>query len=272
MFILHFFFFLGLIIGSFLNVVVLRGERGESLGGRSHCPHCQALIHWYDNIPVVSYLLLWGQCRQCHTRISWQYPVVELTTGIIFAGIGSNVMAGSALTNSHIAVVTLFLVLASLLIAIFVSDLRTMEIPLFLLWGGLAVALALAVAQELWPDTLPSSALAPSFVSRLVGGGAAAFLFYVLVFFSHETWMGMGDVWVAAILGLVTGAETILFGLTVSFGLGAIVGVALLLLRRKGWESQIAFAPFLIAGIFLMQWWQWTNPTWFHWFVLPLYL
>ncbi len=278
---LLFLFLPGLIIGSFLNVVVLRSEKEESLGGRSHCPRCQVLIHWYDNIPLFSFLMLRGKCRACAQPIHWQYPLVELMTGLVFVSIGYfftetltqsiyAILWGGVFTDwGAILIIVGYLVLASILIAIFVSDLRTMEIPLVFLVAGLGVALLLMVLQYIFPTATPFAWRPLTITNQLLGGGVAALIFYALVFFSRETWMGMGDVWIAAILGLTVGLDMLLFSLTLSFSLGSIIGIVLLSLRRKGWQSPIAFAPFLIVALFASWFIQWSSTTWVASFILP---
>lgn len=279
---LLFLFLLGLIIGSFLNVVILRSEKEESFGGRSHCPQCQALIRWYDNIPLVSFLLLRGRCRQCQNPISWQYPLVELATGLTFLGIGHLFMDPiTQALNTYIfsgvfhgwAVLAIFighLILASLLIIIFVSDLRTMEIPLLWLALALGTSLCLVALGTLVPSTDVGGLFQLSWQSQLLGGALAGLFFWALVFFSKETWMGKGDIWLAAVMGLTVGAEALLFALTLSFFLGALIGIGLLLFASKGWKSQIAFAPFLITALFLTWGIQWVNPVWFSLFLFPV--
>jgi leader peptidase (prepilin peptidase)/N-methyltransferase len=275
-------FLLGLIIGSFLNVVVLRSEKEESLGGRSHCPWCQALIHWYDNIPVFSFLMLRGKCRACAQPIHWQYPLVELATGLVFTSIGyffteTISHSSNALSLSHnifsgwgtLLVLGGYLTLASILITILVSDLRTMEIPLVFLVAGFGAALLLVGFQYIFPTATPFAWRPLTITNQLLGGGVAALIFYALVFFSRETWMGMGDVWIAAILGLTVGLDMLLFSLTLSFSLGSIIGIVLLSLRRKGWQSPIAFAPFLIVALFASWFIQWSSTTWVASFILP---
>lgn len=264
------FFLFGLIIGSFLNVVVLRSEKGESLGGRSHCPKCQALIHWYDNIPVFSYLMLRGKCRSCKTSISWQYPTVELLTGIVFALVGSFYFAHTALNTEAVVATSWYLLLLSLLIAILVSDLRTMEIPLvFLVTGVVGSLFFIALITLLFHS---DSWLMPGawWQMKLLGGIVAAFLFWLLVFFSKETWMGMGDVWLAGIVGLTVGIGSLLSTLTVSFFVGALIGIGLILLGKKGLQSQVPFAPFLVIGLFVSLLLEWINPWWLAFLVLPL--
>ncbi len=264
-----FFFLFGLIIGSFLNVVVLRSEKGESLGGRSHCPKCQALIHWYDNIPVFSYLMLRGKCRSCHTAISWQYPAVELLTGSVFALIGSFYFAHTALNAEAVVMTSWYLLLMSLMIAILVSDLRTMEIPLVFLMTGVVGSLFFIMLitflfySEGW--MLPGA----WWQMKLLGGAVAAFLFWLLVVLSKETWMGMGDVWLAGIVGLSVGIGSLLFTLTLSFLVGAIVGLSLILFGKKGLQSQVPFAPFLVIGLIVSLLLEWSKPWWLPLFHLP---
>lgn len=275
-------FLFGLIIGSFLNVVVLRGETDENIGGRSHCPRCRVQIAWHDNIPLLSFLFLRGQCRHCQGKISWQYPLVEFGTGAVFAVLGLAflsmvtvdealypvmLLTGDIVLGEAFLFLGLFLLLASLLIVILVSDLRTMTIPLVWLGGALIVALVILVGRFFFPETLGMEL--PSWESMLLGGGVAAALFYALVFFSHETWMGMGDVWVAAVLGLTVGIEFLLFALTLSFLLGAVVGLVLLGSGKKDLQSQIPFAPFLILAIFSAWLIQWLLPWWIEYFLLP---
>src|SRR5665647_529672 len=130
------FFIFGLIIGSFLNVVIYRLNLAESLLGRSHCPHCQNKINWYDNIPLLSFILLYAKCRNCKESISWQYPVVELTTGIIFALTAYIFLASGQLENWLETI--FYLGLFSALIVIFVFDLKYLEIPMPVLWLAFA--------------------------------------------------------------------------------------------------------------------------------------
>lgn len=265
-----FFFLLGLIIGSFLNVVVLRFEKQESLGGRSHCPYCGVLIHWYDNIPLLSYLLLRGKCRSCGESISLQYPLVEFFTGSIFVFIGQLYFASTLFDQEAMLTTGWYLMLSSVLIAVLVADLRTMEIPLvFLVTGVIGSVLFILLATLLFhSDTwsLPGA----WWQMQLLGGAVATFLFWLLVFFSKETWMGMGDVWLAGIVGLTVGIEYLLFTLTLGFFLGAAIGLVLILLQKKQLQSQIPFAPFLIVGLFMSMGILWINPGWLHLFLVPV--
>lgn len=260
-------FCLGLIIGSFLNVVVLRGEKGESLGGRSHCPECRTRIHWYDNIPVFSYCLLRGTCRHCQTHISWQYPLVEFFTGLLFAGTGYMFFSDAILVRGGIFFLIAYLVLVSFLFTILITDIRTMEIPLSLLVGGVGVALSIVFLRSFFPAAEPWQDLQSSVSGALLGGGGAALFFYAMVFFSKETWMGMGDVWLSGLVGLMVGIQLLLFTLTLSFLLGAVVGLILLGFTKKGMKSHVPFAPFLVVALWLVWILLWINPLWLSLFV-----
>ncbi|OGI21421.1 MAG: hypothetical protein A2808_00245 [Candidatus Moranbacteria bacterium RIFCSPHIGHO2_01_FULL_55_24] len=238
------FFIFGLLIGSFLNVVICRMAEGETLMGRSVCRSCRKQIAWYDNIPVFSYLVLGGRCRQCEERISWQYPTVELLTGILYGLVG---MFFFSPTPFGILEALWLLVLVSLFISIAFYDLRNMEIPVTLLFLGIAVALIYLSAtfflfERAWPFW--TTALGTGLMGAAIVGG----FFFLLVFLSHEKWMGWGDVWLGVLAGLAVGWQLAFFLLTLSFALGAAVGIGLLALRKKSMQAQLPFAPFLVSG------------------------
>ena len=241
------FFVSGLLVGSFVNVVIIRLEAGEGfVGGRSVCRSCGAVIRWYDNIPLLSFALLRGRCRACASIISWQYPFVELVTGILFLFTGALLFRPESV--SSVFETTLALGLIPSLLVIFVYDLRYMEIPVSVLAFG--ILWTIFSLFFLWflaspPEPFVLSRLA----SGLIGGGIAFGLFYGLVFFSKETWMGAGDAWLAMLLGMVSGWKMLLPALSLAFGSGAIVGIVLLLSRRKELGSRIPFGPFLSASV-----------------------
>lgn len=246
------FFLFGLIVGSFLNVVAYRLRDAETLLGRSFCRNCKNKIRWYDNIPLVSFVLLKGECRDCETKISWQYPVIELLTGILFVLAGYYFFSPENML-SWLETAWLLGVL-SCLIVIAVYDLRNMEIPMsMLIISALITYIFFIIYFFLGAE--------PFFASRLwygfLGGAIVSGFFFLLVFFSKETWMGWGDVWFGFVVGSIAGLPLILPMLTLSFGLGAIVGLLAILYGGKNMKSQIPFAPFLAMGaaaiIFLPQ-------------------
>lgn len=236
-------FFVGLIMGSFLNVVALRLKDGETLMGRSYCYACGHQIRWYDNIPVVSYLWLRGKCRDCGISISWQYPAMELVTGMVYA---LTVASFFVLDSPSSWLETIwFLVVVSLFIIIAAYDLRNMEIPL----APLAVAGALTMFSYAIQYAISGE---PFWQSRLglgvAGGVMVGAFFFALVFASRETWMGWGDVWLGLVCGLIVGIPAALFMLTTSFAVGAATGIVGIASGNKHLKSQIPFAPFLVFG------------------------
>lgn len=241
------FFIFGLIVGSFLNVVVYRLNLAESMFvGRSMCPHCKAKIRWYDNIPLLSFVLLRAECRDCKGKISWQYPLVEFLTGLFFA------LAGAwffSLTNYQSWIETGFLlVLFSVLMVIFAYDLKFMEIPMIFLWFGIGWALIFLI----YFDAVNFPEFVSMYSSRIFSGIIGAFVawafFFSMAFFSKEKWMGMGDAYLAILVGLTVGWPKIFLTLVLSFSLGAIFSILLILSKKKNMKSQVPFAPFLVVG------------------------
>lgn len=243
------FFIFGLIIGSFLNVVVYRLNVAESILGHSYCPHCKKQIRWYDNVPLLSFIFLKMKCRDCQKKISWQYPSMEFFTGVVFAFIGNYFFflnnPESWITAAY------FLVLFSLLLVIFAYDLKYMEIPMIIFWIALGVSLLYAISND-WVNFIPELGIWNlSIFSGLIGGLVAFGFFFILVFVSKERWMGMGDAYLAFLAGFLAGFPQIIFTLTMSFFLGSICGIILLLAKKKTMKSQIPFAPFLVSAIIL---------------------
>jgi leader peptidase (prepilin peptidase)/N-methyltransferase len=242
-----FFFLFGLVIGSFLNVVIYRLQSDEPLTGRSHCRRCRKPVRWRDNVPLLSFLLLGGRCRDCRAAISPQYPLVELSTGLVFASVGFFVFDPSD-RDSWLRSLW-YLGLFAALVVVFVYDLSTMYIPMGPLWFAVAwTALFLAVSK--WSGPAEAFGLR-TFAPELLSAAGAFLFFYALVAVSGETWMGMGDAYFGLLIGLSAGWPGTLWALTLSFGLGAAVGLVLVAFGRKGMKSQVPFAPFLALGLYL---------------------
>ncbi len=243
------FFVFGTLIGSFLNVVLLRFESGQSLGGRSHCLSCGERLHALHLIPVLSFLFLAGRCSFCKGRISFQYPIVEVLTGLLF-------LAVSFLPLSLSGMLWL-LSLVPFLVLISVYDIRHTIIPNAFVYPFIALA-TLPSLSEAWL----LSSVEP--LSLLIGGPLVALPLFGLWFFSRGEWMGLGDVKLAAGIGFALGLERGMVALLFSFWVGAIIGILLLALPRiirlilnsplfSGgkhftMKSEIPFAPFLILG------------------------
>lgn len=244
------FFITGLIVGSFLNVVISRIHTAETILGRSHCPHCKNKIRWYDNIPLFSFAVLGTRCRDCKEKISWQYPAVELTSGILFALAGNYffVISNSAtwLETSY------YLVIFSLLLVIFAYDLKHMEIPMIIVWLGIGLAIIYCLLADWAFFNMAYGIWSLNIFSGMLAGILAFLFFFALSAGSREKWMGMGDAYVALLVGLVVRWPGIIPALILAFAMGAIYGIILIALGRKTMKSQVPFAPFLVLGTFLV--------------------
>src|SRR3989344_3516594 len=245
-------FLFGLVVGSFLNSVIYRLGKGESaLKGRSYCPQCKHPLSWQDLIPLLSFALLQGKCRYCRAKISWQYPLVELGTATLFVVI-FNFQFSIFNEFSVFQFSTLFYlwVIASLLVVIFVYDLKHYIIPDKVLYPAIALAFFWRLLESIVnviPNLIGDPALwIPAFAGMtgmvLAGLGAGAF-FFAIYALSKGRAMGFGDVKLALFMGLFLGWPNVLVALFVAFTLGAAVGVALILLKKKGLRSQVPFGP-----------------------------
>lgn len=220
---------LGAIVGSFLNVVIHRLPRGESLASPgSHCPACAAPVKPYDNVPVVSWLVLRGRCRACGEPISPRYPLVELVTAVGFAGV--------ALAGGLDGDLVMELPFAALLIAVAGIDFDHRIIPNRLLVP--AAVYGVAAAAVVRTGDLP----------ELLIAGAAAFLFLLVAALAYPAGMGMGDVKLAGVMGLYLGLSAIP-ALSAAFLMGALVGLGMIAREGSGARKKgVPFGPFLAAG------------------------
>jgi leader peptidase (prepilin peptidase) / N-methyltransferase len=240
------FFIFGLIIGSFLNVVIFRFNTGRSFGGRSGCMTCQNKLCWYELIPLFSFCFLGGRCKNCKAKISVQYPIVEFFSGLIFAGIFlkfQNVfyLDTVAFTVSY----AYYAVMFSILLVIAVYDFKHKIIPdvLSYFFGAIAfVGLFFFTGYGFYPH-VPS-------VLEFLSGILLALPFALLWLVSKGTWMGLGDAKLALGLGWLLGFGRILSGAVVAFWSGAVIGLILIVFSKKyGIKSEIPFAPFLVLGV-----------------------
>ncbi len=228
---------LGLLLGSFGNVVVHRVPEGASVvRPRSACPGCGAEISARDNVPVVSWLLLRGRCRACGEPISVRYPLLELTCGLLFAAVAWRVGASWLLPG--------LLLLAWLLLVLAVIDARTRRIPNALTYPLAPVLAALLVVGALL-DGDPAAAL------RIPLAGLAGFAVLLAIALASPRGMGMGDVKLAGVIGLGLGAlgwGEVVVGLFAGFLLGGIAAIALLATGARSRRDAIPFGPYLALG------------------------
>lgn len=220
-----FVFIFGLLVGSFLNVLIYRLPKNINfIKGRSFCPKCKAKINWYDNIPLFSFILLGGKCRRCKSPISWRYPIVELVTGLLF----------------------------------FLSYLNRLSILNYILFSGLIVIFFIDLEHQIIPDEI----LLPLIVLFLIklffllntkylilntlSSAIGSFLFLLTIYLvTKGKGMGFGDVKLAFLMGLVLGFPKIIVAFYLAFLTGAFIGVILILGRKAKLKQKIAFGPFL---------------------------
>lgn len=220
-------FVLGLVFGSFVNVLIYRLPKNLSILGRSFCPKCKNKISWFDNIPLISYLLLLGRCRSCKKKISLRFPLIELTTALGFV----------AVAYFHYPVYFYFLV--PLLICIFVIDLEHQFIPDGLIFIGIIV----------WILFFLLSPVPYPLFANFLAGFASAFFLLTLHLITKGKGMGLGDVKFAILGGLIVGPGLFLIWLLLAFLTGAAIGIILILGRKAHLKSRIAFGPFLVLAI-----------------------
>ena len=252
-------FVFGLVVGSFLNVCIRRLPRGESVVlPASHCPACHAPIKPYDNIPVVSWLLLGARCRDCKTRISALYPAVELLTGLLF--LACYWAFGPTAEALKWAVFT------ALLVVLAITDVRERLLPDPVNLGGLGVGFALSfftrpldgsaawLANRLFAYPPPRPVL--SFTDALLGAAAGSGLLWVVAegYFRlrGREGMGLGDVKMMAMAGAFLGLKRTLLTILAGSLLGSVVGLLMIALAGKGRDYELPFATFLGAAALLV--------------------
>ena len=245
-------FILGLIFGSFANVMVDRGELKKGLNGRSRCDSCKKQLSWHDNIPLISYLLLNGRCRQCGKKISWQYPAVELLFGLGFVLIAwqTNFIFGF-LDKGEIIDTTFYLAIGFVLLTILVWDLKYMIIPDGLVVGGLVLA-GIYFGYRYWisPNFLMS--VNTDLTRNVLGGLLASGFFYLMFRFSNGKWIGGGDVKLGALVGFLVGWNMVYFLLMIAYITGAIPAVYLLVTKKATVKTRIPFGPFLVISALIV--------------------
>lgn len=226
-------FLFGLIIGSFLNVVIDRVSQNVSINGRSHCDHCKVILQWYDLIPLISFFSLKGKCRYCQHSLSYQYPLVEFITGLFFV---LSLFANSFRIDLNLL---RLLIVTSCSIVIIVTDLKWQiildEVLVILFFVGLLTH--------------------PPTIFAFFGGAIMIGVLFALVhILSNGRAMGYADVKLVFIMGMLLNISKLLTGLYISFLTGGVISAILLLSRSKKLKSKIAFGPFLVIGLLVMLW------------------
>ena len=247
---------LGFVVGSFLNVCIYRLPRGESVvAPRSHCPSCRAFLRWFDNVPLLGYVILRGRCRECRSVISAVYPLVELSTAFVF-------IVQYAVVENLPAVVLVRLFFSSLMIVLFFTDLQHRVLPNMVTVPGVMVG---------W---CCSWFVAPGWLDSTIGIVVGSTFLIVL----SETYyrivgregLGMGDVKMLAMIGAFLGWELMLFTMLMASILGVVVWIAILLSGRGGASYLLPLGSFMAisavvmsaAGPLILPWWYMTILSW----------
>lgn len=255
-------FIFGLAIGSFLNAAIYRLEIGESVAkGRSKCPKCGHILSWYELIPLVSFAIQKGICKKCKEKISWQYPIVEFFTAVLFlfAFLNFNFYKGPTFVGdqifgniSDIVALVYMLVVFSFLVLIFIFDFKHYIIPNVAVYSIIAIAFFYNLIFN-------SGDMLFYILAALIVSGFFLFLFLI----SSGKWIGMGDVKYGVFMGLFLGWPSALVGLFLSYIFGAIVGVIMMTLKKKGLKSEIPFGPFLIVGAIMAYFYSGQILSWY---------
>jgi leader peptidase (prepilin peptidase)/N-methyltransferase len=239
---------IGLLIGSFLNVVIYRVPLKRSVvSPPSACPACGHRLAWFENIPVVSWMGLRGRCRHCGARISIRYPLVELATGVFFAGVSWALLSSSMGEVASVAAVVAlaaFLYLAAISVALTAIDLESQTLPNVLVLPAYPVLILVLGASSLLSDDLEA---------LFRGGIGMVILFaaYYLMAFVYPGGMGFGDVKLAGALGFAMawlGWDVFAVGAFAPFLLGGVFAVALVLLTKAGRKTRVPFGPWMLLG------------------------
>lgn len=229
-----FIFLYGLAVGSFINAAIYRLHQKRSLGGRSFCPHCKKQLKAIDLIPVLSFLFLGGKCRNCKKNISLQYPLVELSTGLIFAAVF--LKAGLTLE----ALFWLYFVGVS--IFIFAYDLKYMIIPNKVVYPALIIAGTYIVYRYAGGEAFIWWSIGAAFVLGL--------FFFILSVIADGALMGGGDVKLVFLMGLILPIGQFLLSLFLAFNIAALLSI-FILIKKKTLKVRIPFGPFLISGMLI---------------------
>jgi len=258
-----FLFLFGAVLGSFLNVLILRYELGGAvfgrhLKGRSHCPHCNKTLSWYELIPIISFIIQLGRCRECRQKISLQYPVVEIMAGVIVATI-PQILGFTPFALIWVIALLVLLVMSFIDVRHYViPDALTIIIALL----GVAVAAILMIGDvsrfTIIPGTfLGDYALVFSFtdnpwLARLFAAFIGGAFFSSIILLSRGKAMGWGDAKFVGAIGLLMGWPDTLMAIMIAFIVGAIVGILMLVSKKKKFKDILPFGPFIALGVIMV--------------------
>ena len=247
--------FLGLSFGSFMNCLIWRIHSGLPINGRSMCPKCKKKITWYDNIPVLSYILLKAKCRHCKKSISLQYPIVEFVTAalffLVFTMTTQSTPQDLLYTSNFWLLVTTQLFTLCVLVVIFLYDLKWYLILDIVTMPSIVVIFILNLLTGVsWYAML---------ISGIIGGS----FFLIQFIISKGRWIGGGDIRLGFLMGIILGWPNILVALFIAYILGSIIGVGLIVIKKKKMDSQVPFGVFLTSATLVTMLWGQEILTWY---------
>jgi len=244
------FFILGTAVGSFLNVVIDRTTQGQSILGRSYCDYCRATLGVVDLIPILSFTALSGRCRHCRKKLSWQYPIVETVTGLLFVRSFLILTVSGQLT---ITTLLYYFFLISILIVVAVVDFKFSLVPTTLVF----LASLLALFYNYFFLT------SGQFVQSVAAAFGTAVFFLVIVILTRGRGMGEGDVVLGFLIGMVLGLKESVLAIFLAFLIGAIISLFLITLGKKHFGQTVPFAPFLSLGFLISLFWAKEIINWY---------
>lgn len=244
-------FIFGTIIGSFLNVVSLRYNTGMGIGGRSRCFTCGKSLTWKELVPLFSFLIQKGSCKKCKTKISWQYPLVEFLSGVLFVLI---LFRFPPVSIEAAAMTALYLFITCLMVVVTVYDMKHKIIPDTLVYTFALVAFLGLFIPPIMTALLGSGVVVWPSWGALLAGPVYAMPFAILWVISHGRWIGLGDAKLMLGIGWVLGMGATVSAVALAFWIGAVVSVGWMLIhfgKLRG-HYEIPFAPYLILGMYLV--------------------
>ncbi len=253
-------FVFGGVIGSFLNVVILRLPEERSISGRSHCPSCKNVLRAIDLVPIFSYLFLGGRCRNCKTVISARYLVIELISAFCFAFAYYMIWPQSILD-----VIILFKIwfVVSVLISVFVIDLEHFLILDKIIFPASIIVLIFNIGVDLWGNFGFNSIFLSNTIGGVVGAVVTAGTCFAIWYVSKGKWIGFGDVKFMLFLGVVLGFPVSIMSFFLSFMLGAAIAIPMLVLGGYSFGSKLPLGTFLSASVFISLFWGTEILNWY---------
>lgn len=266
-------FIFGTCIGSFLNVVILRLHSNEKIiRPRSHCPKCGYVLKWQENIPLLSFIILKGRCSNCQQKISWQYPLVELSTGVLFLisfilTIQQHDHSVSFLASNYFIILVFYWLVISFLTIIFIYDLKYYLIPDKISIPAITIVILFQILLILknnsdYPfDKLRAGQLL--ITNYLFSAFVISGFFWLQYVISKGKWIGGGDIRLGFLMGLILGWPLGPMALFLAYILGLLIALPLLILGKKKLKSQVPFGTFLTSATLITLFWGSEILTWY---------